>query len=119
MVREMLAHPEFLRYREEERELGKKTCSEVFALEMEKFQNKVRFWSVPVLGFLFAVMSYIFNSSMNTVNEANHSIRNLNNSVIELTVAVDSMKNHAARLQQENDKNRDGIDRLREQIYRK
>jgi len=56
---------------------------------------------------------------MNTVNDANHSIRNLNNSVIELTVAVDSMKNHATRLQQENDKNRDGIDRLREQIYRK
>lgn len=119
VVREMLSHPDFLRYANEERESNRKTCSEVFDLKMKEFITNARMWALtPILGLIGALL-YIFNISVAAVNEANYSIRNLNNSVVELTVAVDSMKNHTARLQQENDKNRDGIDRLREQIYRK
>lgn len=115
----MLSHPDFIRYTNEEREANKKTCAEVFDLKMKEFVANARMWALaPILGLIGALL-YIFNISVAAVNEANYSIRNLNNSVVELTVAVDSMKNHTARLQQENDRNRDGIDKLREQIYRK
>lgn len=119
MVKEMLSHPDFINHTTQERDFTKRACSEVFDIEMKKFISNARMWAVLPMGALIAALLYIFNMSVTAVNEANYSIRNLNNSVIELTVAVESMKNHAARLQQENDRNRDGIDKLREQIYRK
>lgn len=122
----MLTHPDFIRHRNEERELSRKDCVELFNQRINEYAERARkniaLWMsvfTTILGLLVGTLIYIFNQSMGVVNDASASIRNLNGSVVELTIAVESMKNQTARLQQENDRNRDGIDKLREQFYRK
>ena len=115
MVRLVLAHPDFLEHRKQEREFMRSVCADVVDSTMAAHLRNAKI----IAGLFVGLTAYIFTSSMNTVHEASTSIKKLNDSVIELTVAVEAMKNQAVRLQQENDRNRDGIDRLREQIYRK
>lgn len=116
-MKDILAHPEFLSHISGEREKIKDSCVKMISDEISNKIASAKFWVSLTLGVIVSLVVYIFNTSNESLRMANKSALELNKSVIELTVTIASIEKNLVRLDNENQKQQDGIEKLKDRLY--
>jgi hypothetical protein len=86
----------------------RKTCEEV----VEQFFRRFQRTAYPLMGIISALIIWIFLDSKASLNR-------LTESVVQLNATIQVSQQSMLDLQKESDRNHDGIERLKEQFYRK
>lgn len=104
-IDEIINHPDLEKRISQQTKI---TCEEV----VEEFFVKARKLVYPLVGIIGFLLSFIFHQS-------NESLKNLNDSVVELNATMRVYQGNIDAMQRDIDHNRENIDKLGDRLYKK